>query len=170
FTVFHWLLPFVEENALFTAANYNTNNTANGVPIHYNVVNSYMCPVDPSPYGVGTPPKGEGYGATTYGSADRWATSNYAANYLVFGDPAKGSLEGRSRLPISVPDGLTNTVFYTERYRTCGNDTTQPNGATTSCNLWGDSNGHWRPSFCTNNIDKNAPAAGYPQCKMFQVK
>jgi prepilin-type N-terminal cleavage/methylation domain-containing protein len=52
-----------------------------------------------------------------------WGTSNYGANWLVFGAPRVSSypaaFAGAARLPGSVPDGLSNTIFFTEKYAVC---------------------------------------------------
>jgi prepilin-type N-terminal cleavage/methylation domain-containing protein/prepilin-type processing-associated H-X9-DG protein len=165
FTVFTWLLPFVEEDNLFkgafTTAPPNTNNSGG---LQYHVVKKYMCPSDP------TPSAANGLGATTYGGANGWGASNYAANYLVFGDPPRGNTEGSARIPASFPDGESNTIFYAERYATCGTGG-DPNDQTgkVACNLWGDSNAHWRAAFCINTANTVPAGPGYPPCKMFQV-
>ncbi len=91
---------------------------------------------------------------------------NYAANYLVFGDTAARTAEGAARIPSSIPDGLSNTIFFTERYGTCGN-TGNPDAASTYGNLWSDSNTVWRPQFCTNG--PTPPTGVYAGCLLFQV-
>jgi prepilin-type N-terminal cleavage/methylation domain-containing protein/prepilin-type processing-associated H-X9-DG protein len=166
FTLFHWLLPHMEEENLFTAANMNAGTSVSGQPTYFHVIKKYLCPSDPTP---GT--HGFAMGDTTVGGANNWATSNYACNYLVFGDPLASppTIEGKSRLPASILRGPSNTVFFAERYRTCVGDA-NVNGSLASCNLWGDSNTNWRPTFCTNNQAKTAVSmSGYPGCKIFQV-
>jgi prepilin-type N-terminal cleavage/methylation domain-containing protein len=55
-----------------------------------------------------------------------WEISNYAANWLIFGAPGAPSrlaaFAGAARLPGSVPDGLSNTIFFTEKYAVCRTD------------------------------------------------
>jgi hypothetical protein len=70
---------------------------------------------------------------------DGWlAKSNYAANFLVFGDPRTDSLAGQARFPASIPDGTSNTIFFAQRYRLCGSD---------PC-AWGyDGGTAWAPAF-----------------------
>ena len=66
------------------------------------------------------------------------AHCNYAANFQVFGNPAKNSLTGQSLYPASISDGTSNTIFYTQRYQVCGGD---PCG-------WGyDGGTAWVPAF-----------------------
>ncbi len=160
-TLWFWLLPFVEEDLLFQAANRNMNTSVNGRTVYQTVIKKYLCPSDPTP-------STSGMGATTNGGANNWATSNYAGNYLVFGDPPNKSTEGQSKIPVSFPDGLSNTIFIAERYRTCGSSG-NPNASSTYCNLWGDSNTTWHASFCINNTNQLPTSAGYNPCLMFQI-
>src|SRR5262249_35114183 len=84
FTIFSWLLPFVEQTALYNAANLNVNTAIPGSPgagtVYATPVPAYKCPSDPT--------TANGLGQTTNGGANSWATSNYAANYFVFGNPS----------------------------------------------------------------------------------
>jgi prepilin-type N-terminal cleavage/methylation domain-containing protein/prepilin-type processing-associated H-X9-DG protein len=167
FTVFDWLLPFVEQEALFQKANYNADTVVGGPGWGYvgcNPVKTYICPSEPKPVG----PQGYGMAASANGPATMWAYGNYAANYYVFGNPAVPTVEGASRIPASFPDGTSNVIMYTERYGTCGTSG-NVDASTTFCNLWGDSDSYWRPVFCINNLAHN-PAAGYPACSLFQVR
>lgn len=160
-TMWFWLLPFIEEDVLFQAAKRDMNTVVGGTVVHNWVIKKYLCPSDPTP-------SLSGLGATTNGGANVWATSNYAGNYLVFGDPLNKNTEGQSRIPVSFPDGLSNTIFIAERYRTCGSSG-NPNATTTYCNLWGDSNTTWHASFCINNTNQVPTAAGFNACSMFQI-
>ena len=38
---------------------------------------------------------------------------------LVFGSPQTGSIQGAARIPVSFPDGTSNTVILSEVYGTC---------------------------------------------------
>jgi prepilin-type N-terminal cleavage/methylation domain-containing protein len=168
FTVFDWLLPFVEQDNLYRAAklNVNTQVAPERPPgfreLFQQPVRAYRCPAEPHPLG----PEGDGMGSTHTGSAHVWAIGNYAANYLVFGDTTAHTTEGAARLPSSIPDGLSNTIFFTERYGTCGS-TGNPDAASTYGNLWSDSNTVWRPQFCMNG--PTPPTGMYPGCFLFQV-
>lgn len=163
FTVFTWLLPYVEQDSLYQEANFNVNTLVDGKPVYRVQVKTYQCPVDPSPSGS------HGLGSTTNGSAHLWATGNYSANYLVFGNPPLADVEGAARLPASFPDGTTNVILFAERYGTCGPGPTTTT-AGTYCNLWSDSNSTWRPAFCINTASQTPSATGYAPCKMFQVQ
>jgi prepilin-type N-terminal cleavage/methylation domain-containing protein len=168
FTVFDWLLPFIEQDNMFIKANYSADTVIGGPGWGYvgcNPVKTYLCPAEPQPYG----PLGYGMGSSANGPATKWAYGNYAANYYVFGDPNKPTVEGASRIPTSFPDGTSNVIVYTERYGTCGTSG-NPDSSSTYCNLWGDSDSAWRPAFCVNAISQTPTTPGYPPCYLFQVR
>jgi prepilin-type N-terminal cleavage/methylation domain-containing protein len=168
YTVFDWLLPFVEQDNLYNRANRDVNTEvvadrpAGFRRLYQQPVKIYRCPSEPQPAG----PNGDGMGSTRTGRQDLWAIGNYSANYLVFGNHEIRSTEGAARMPASIPDGLSNTIFYTERYGTCGLSG-DPDSSSTWGNLWSDSNTTWRPQFCMNG--PNPPTGRYDGCLMFQV-
>jgi prepilin-type N-terminal cleavage/methylation domain-containing protein len=167
FTVFHWLLPFIEQGSLFEKAGRDAQRVIGGpgwgfascypIPI-------FICPAEPLPGG----PEGYGMASSLNGPATKWAFGNYAANYYVFGNPVAGDVQGRITLH-GIPDGTSNVVLFTERYGTCG-ISGDVNGPSTYCTLWGDSTTAWRPVFCINNISKTPTGPGYLGCGKFQVK
>jgi prepilin-type N-terminal cleavage/methylation domain-containing protein len=173
FTVFDWLLPYVEQEPLFRVANRDVNTAVPGSrgagTVYATVVPAYRCPAEPKPAG----PSGDGMGSTTNGRQDLWAVGNYSANYLVFGDPAAGTTtdrrEGAARIPTTFQDGTTNVIVFTERYGTCGTSG-DPNAGSTYGNLWSDSNSVWRPVFCVNSAGQEPTAAGYSACLLFQAQ
>ncbi|MBN9119564.1 MAG: DUF1559 domain-containing protein [Planctomycetes bacterium] len=168
FTVFHWLLPYIEQKTLFEKANYNAQTVIGGpgwgYPSTYPIP-TYICPSEPMSSG----PEGYGMAASLNGPATKWAFGNYAANYYVFGNPAAGDVQGTTKFPSGLPDGTSNTVMFTERYGACG-ISGDVNGSSTYCTLWGDATTAWRPVFCINNITKTPTGAGYNGCGKFQVK
>ena len=101
-----------------------------------------------------------------YWGAEYWAVGNYAANFLVFGNPPSQSTEGATTLA-AIRDGTSNTLFFTERYGTCGHTGTVD--VTTFGNLWADSNPNWRPTFCLNTYDYPPDPKTYPGCFKFEV-
>ena len=181
-TPFYNILPYMElKNLDFgNDVRYDINGnmyakssdgtTLTNWPLFRYVINAYRCPDEPSP-SVNT-----GMGGSTLGCKISFGISNYAGNYLVFGNPiypynldgAFGTPEGRTRLA-DIRDGQSNTIFFTERYGSCnsvpGSD--QNSSSTLSC-LWAGSSGssYW-PQFCglggTPGTDK------WPLCQMFQV-
>ena len=168
FTVFGWLLPYIDQGPLYALANRNVNTAIPGTPGNGTVdavtIRLYLCPADPSYVG--------GLGQTTTGGANNWAASSYSYNYYVFGNPNSASANQRREesgtLVSTFLDGTSNTIMFTERYGTCGSSGL-PNDPTTHGNLWSDSNQTWRAVFCVNNTAQEPGAAGYPACNMFQV-
>jgi len=161
FTMFHWLLPFIEQDNVFKQCNpTNGYGPVNG--LMYNVViKPYLCPSDSSSPG--------GFCATTNGGANGWTVTNYAGNNYVFGDPASGRTYsmGRKDMVANVPDGLSNTIFFAEVYGTCGNT---GNISSAYATLWADSNSVWRPGFNLNQSGPKNNVTGYPAARMFQVQ
>ena len=107
------LLPFLEQPALHAGATAwsklyvpgpnNTPTWGDNYDIFRGaIVPSFVCPSDPS--------------APTTG----WAPSNYAANYQIFSLNATDGWQGAAVLPKSIPDGLSNTILFAERYHGCG--------------------------------------------------
>ncbi|HEY7156449.1 MAG TPA: DUF1559 domain-containing protein [Gemmataceae bacterium] len=167
YTVFAWLLPFIEQNNVFNAMGPNV--VCPPAPTGYcggqymKVVKTYICPSDPSHQ--------NGMCQTPNGQANFFAGSSFGANYLAFGNPnASGgdaaNVQGSNRIPASFPDGLSNSIFFTEVYVTCGNS---GNINSAHANLWADSTTPWRPIFCHNTSAKNVNP-GYAPCNLFQVQ
>jgi prepilin-type N-terminal cleavage/methylation domain-containing protein len=168
FTVFTWLLPYIEEGSLFSQANRDVNTRINGLPGYgtiYSVpINPYLCPADTS--------HTTGYARTSHGGANQWAVGSYSANYNVFGNPTGATvtarLEGTPRIPQSFPDGTSKTVMLAERYGTCGSSG-NPDDTSTRGNLWCDANAIWRPVFCINDASQTPDTPGFRACRPFQT-
>jgi prepilin-type N-terminal cleavage/methylation domain-containing protein len=95
-----FLLPFLEQQNLYTLANGNSANVS-GQPVKI-----FYCPADPSAAGISTSPP---VIHTQYAGL---ATTSYAINFLV------GQFGGRT-IVTSMPDGTSNTVMFGERYQYC---------------------------------------------------
>jgi type II secretory pathway pseudopilin PulG len=111
-TVFYYLLPFLEQDQLYTNSKGEDGKQSvwnNGT--YGKVVKTFLCPEDMS---GGPDPRYEGW----------LALSSYAANFQVFGDRTTNSMQGSSRFA-SITDGLSNTIFFAERYQMCNGT---PNG------------------------------------------
>jgi prepilin-type N-terminal cleavage/methylation domain-containing protein len=166
YTFFGWLLPYIEEDNIFRSMTRGPCPPGGYCGGQYYVkIKTYLCPSDPSV----TP---AGLSMTTNGYANQFAAGCYSANYLVFGNPSAGSdyycVQGSSRLPASVPDGLSNTIFFGEIYASCSLSTDPGNGAS-AASLWADSTRPWRPLMCHNSPFKTA-SPGYAPCFPFQVQ
>ena len=166
YTYFTWILPYIEQNTIFmqlTKGNSPPGAFCGGQ--YFQPIKTYVCPSDPS-VGPG------GLSLSTNDSANSFAVGCYSANYLVFGNPNAGSdyycVQGDSSLAHSVPDGLSNTIFFGEVYGSCSLST-DPSASTSSGSLWADSKLPWRPIMCHNTPNKSVNP-GYAACFMFQVR
>ncbi len=122
-TLHYFILPFIEQTPLYNlAAGSSYNVRASVVPI-------YLCPSDATAYGNNLQRNG-------------FASTNYAANLLVFVPRGVGSLV------TAMPDGTSNTVTFAERYVHCAPDS---GGVTDPA--WAN-----HPSF---NYGWDAPAFGW---------
>ena len=113
YTFFTWLLPYIEQQTVYSQANPAAYCGGLGpIPIK-----TFVCPSDPS---VG----GNGLSQTTNGGANTFAAGCYSANYYAFGNPSGASdavcVQGSTSIPRSFPDGLSNTIFFGEIYASCG--------------------------------------------------
>jgi prepilin-type N-terminal cleavage/methylation domain-containing protein len=151
FTLLLFILPFIEQEAYWQKA---TSLPYTGYGLGRQQIKTYLCPSDSSPSG--------GSGVNS-GSGGLYV-SNYGGNYLVFGDPPNGSLEGAARIPASFPDGASNTILFAEKFGTCAG----------TGSLWSDTNPDWRPAFCLpsrggySDTSQITPT-GYVPCPLFQA-
>jgi hypothetical protein len=110
-TLHYHLLPYLEQ-----ANVYKKNDLMANIPVLVNSADK-------------TGPEGGVFKRT-------WATTTYAANWMVF----QGGFNSQkfARIPASFPDGTSNTLMFAERYQMC-------NGAPT---LWGYNElYYWAPVF-----------------------
>ena len=170
-TVFYWLLPFIEQDAVFDRAKsagkikeatiYTPVLAVQGACEA--VIQEFLCPSDATVQ--------QGYPMSKYGGANLWAASSYGANYLVFGEPEAGDwvsrLQGKASLDTSIPDGLSKTMLFAERYASCGRFGDPDDTHTYSC-LWADSNWGFRPAVCVNSDVQQPDVQGYAPCLLFQ--
>jgi prepilin-type N-terminal cleavage/methylation domain-containing protein/prepilin-type processing-associated H-X9-DG protein len=167
FTIFAFLLPYVDQQALFDRSERNIGGPGGAggpLSLHNKIINTYRCPDEPSPT------QSTGMGLSTYWGSPSAPANNYGANYLVFGNPPAEKTEGATLLT-SITDGTSNTIFFTERYANCdktGDPSTQYMFAT----VWSDPIGGFRPAFCLNGAgppQHPATRGGYVECLPFQV-
>jgi prepilin-type N-terminal cleavage/methylation domain-containing protein/prepilin-type processing-associated H-X9-DG protein len=156
YTGMSFLLPYIEQDNIYKAQ--STAGYAGGQ--YMQVIKTYICPSDAT--------NSRGFCMTANGGANGWAVSNYGMNFLVFGNAATNSIHYSGKIPASIPDGLSNTVFYGEMYGTCGPGGGNPNSGSVFGSLWADSNTVWRPGFCAGT--NKAGVSNYAACAMFQVQ
>jgi prepilin-type N-terminal cleavage/methylation domain-containing protein len=129
---FMWLLPYIEQQALYnTVQKVGTEGRINPGGT---VVKTLQCPSDATLTG----------GQSALGLTSGYFAS-YAANGQVFGTitTTPGTTKvtsmienGGNKIPTSIPDGMSNTIFFTEKVAYCAN----PQGGTE----WTDTGiGHW---------------------------
>ena len=112
FTIFTWLLPYIEQGNLYDASQMNVNTTVAGSTVYQKVLKAHLCPSEQSSPG--------GKGATTNGSAHVWAVGNYAANAYVFGYIRGANAAIKHETPQRIADqsdGTSNVIMMTERVR-----------------------------------------------------
>jgi prepilin-type N-terminal cleavage/methylation domain-containing protein/prepilin-type processing-associated H-X9-DG protein len=153
-TIHFWLLPFIEQQNLYSSA--GTGNSFDVVNLPAAPLNAaataavktYICPADPSISGGYTP---NASAAATFGGGGRTQTlpaaTSYAANGLVFGtnfggnflpsnNQAGGGGTGTARIPSTFQDGMSNTIIFAEKYGDCGGNTGSGTNGNNGGSLW----------------------------------
>lgn len=116
--MFYFMLPFLEGDVLYNGSAGGPTGPPSPVGMYCDTnVSAYdfklfLCPSDPAianaaVYG------GTGTLAGNNHRSDGFASSNYAANLMVF------SFRGTQNLAAQVPGGTSMTVAFAERYRNC---------------------------------------------------
>jgi type II secretory pathway pseudopilin PulG len=141
-TLFAYLLPFIEQDNLYKSALAPDGTLSVWTGNIYGVsIKTYVSPSD------STAPNSLYQG---------WlATSSYAANFQVFGNPPLNTMQGAPRIPASFPDGTSNTLVTAERYQVCGD----------TPNAWaytGDS--EWAPAFAYTSLARYQMNPPKEQC------
>jgi prepilin-type N-terminal cleavage/methylation domain-containing protein len=157
-TTFTILLPYLENGALYNRSKNDVNMKVDGKRLYRHSIPVYVCPDERAKSPDGMIMLGSYWGCSNF------AYGCYGANYLVFSDPLRKKLNGTNALH-KIRDGLSNTVFFAERYGTCnfaGNTPTQE-----YCSPWCDGNKGFIPTFCMNGPEH--PTTPYTPCLPFQV-
>ena len=103
-TTFFYILPYMEQGNLYNQCNGDSMNAGRAV------VPGFICPSDPS---QSTPPNGCGQMLGLNVQRDGFGSCSYAANIKVFEPRGTGSLVNQ------MPDGLSQTVMFAERFKNC---------------------------------------------------
>jgi prepilin-type N-terminal cleavage/methylation domain-containing protein len=117
-TLQYFLLPYIEQDAVYRSSQINQNGGGQANSWHSTAaIKVYQAPGDPT-----LPAEGKTWG-------NRGATS-YRANWHAFrgGWGEDWQVGGVTRLPASFQDGTSNTVFFAEAYSICGDRAKNPAG------------------------------------------
>jgi prepilin-type N-terminal cleavage/methylation domain-containing protein len=120
-----WLLPFIEQGNIFTQIQAN-GGIRNPNGLNFQGQNPYVPPIYLCP--------SDGFREAAASLTGNTVNSfgSYAANGQVFGTVtttvnngvatcSNFNWQGSSRIPASIPDGLSNTIFWTEKLSLCTN-------------------------------------------------
>lgn len=138
---FFHLLPYIEQASLYNGAvkaGGNMDNSVNGRKVYNYIIEAYRCP------SARDPGASSGYGYPT-GPDKTHAVCNYGVNYMAFCDVSTNNQEGKSTIA-TITDGLSNTVFFGERYGQC---------TSSKSSLWANSSATWAPQICHGRSPKN---------------
>jgi prepilin-type N-terminal cleavage/methylation domain-containing protein len=135
-TVLYFLLPFIEQDNIYKSGEINGNVPDGGPGGHqsnswwsHDVVKTFQAPGDPSLPSNGRAPTWDNRGMTSY-----------AANWHVFrGGWGEDWQQGGPNKFASITDGLSNTIFFAERYAVCGQQAPGTWGAPSYAeHIWGE--------------------------------
>jgi len=115
-----FLLPYIEQDALFKTCNGNSANQASVQ------VKTFLCPSD----GSSTP-------RVANNTFNGYASCNYAGNVWVFDPRGPGSVIS------GMPDGSSNTVMFAERYKECSPSSGGHTEPTWAAQPWNTPNSNW---------------------------
>jgi prepilin-type N-terminal cleavage/methylation domain-containing protein len=194
-----YLLPYIELQSVWDASKATqtvngvsvTTHVSNSNSVQSTVINTYICPSDPSYI----PEAGNNFAFASY-AANALAFSKQTYNgsgrsdymncYVTGPDPSKvdtidetyNICVGNKHIPTDFPDGTSNTILWTEKYARCGPPTTPnpgPDGFTGSTQ-WADRfavySGAWI-GFYPDPNNPNPPSLvplNYGVNGMFQVQ
>ena len=143
-----WILPYIEQNAIYQLAINNGGawpgpvgantraNRAAGLSAGAKKIKTYLSPRDPS-----NPPP-----TWTESNGGTWAHSSYGMNHAVYGTPndpvasvntIDKVTKGNARFNLlSITDGTSNTVGIAEQYAVCGPTVVSGGSDTFNHHLW----------------------------------
>ncbi len=120
-TLYYHLMPFVEQNPLYTPGNGQQlfSYTPNGTAVWTVNLSLFVSPLDPSPQDYQT----LSYSWLQNGQNTNWSAASYAYNYQVFGirggNPYNADQWGTMLRLQTIPDGTSATMFFAEKLKYC---------------------------------------------------
>jgi hypothetical protein len=163
-TLHYWLLPFIEADNVYKLAQPGAAGAGAKVwtlsKVYNQVIPAYWTPADLT----------TDDGKVKLSGDTLWGVGDIAANTRVFGGPKKNAKDetwdGRARMA-TIPDGLSNTIFFATRYASCGDGGSAWAGGNTTASL---DNFLKSGAFFGSDIeDTPLTAAGYATNPPFQV-
>jgi type II secretory pathway pseudopilin PulG len=185
-TMFYWLLPYIEQDNIYSYKNnngapgdfnsYPETGASPGAPIDapylpsgyvaQQTIRLYLCPSDAS---------NDPTSVTISSTAGQWGVTSYAINYAAFtlATPTPTGLFGSVpvtttlKFPQAIKDGVSNTIFFGEKYANCGG----------TYNLWADGQPTWPdgtsaipswPIFAPTGTGLGVPMPATPTFTLFQ--
>jgi prepilin-type N-terminal cleavage/methylation domain-containing protein len=130
-TIFYYILPYIEQDNVYKQSIGVPGNDPNGdsMAVGPIVIKTYLCPSDPSVINAGVY-GGCGLMQSINIQRNGFASCNYAANVMVFEPRGTASIE------TAMPDGTSNTVMFSERFRNCSPDPSHGGGCTLPAWAW----------------------------------
>jgi prepilin-type N-terminal cleavage/methylation domain-containing protein len=186
-SIFFYLLPYMDQENAWNQSLSNGAYVASNNNVQAIIINTYVCPSDPS-YTTEAPNNFAFGSYAANAMAFSKGTYNGAAgdylNYYVTGadpgsitatDASDPICAGQKVIDASFPDGLSNTIFFTEKYARCGPDMTASNGNNFSGSTqWADRFTVYSGAFIAffpNPNNGNPPAPqNYGTAGKFQVR
>jgi len=120
-----FLLPYIEQDNVYRAAGNNSVNQAG------TVIKTYLCPSDSSS------------GRASGGVFNSYASTNYAANVMVFSGGTWVNDEKPGGLVTAMPDGTSQTVIFAERYKECSPSSGGHTEPVWAAQPWNTPNSYW---------------------------
>jgi prepilin-type processing-associated H-X9-DG protein len=137
-----FLLPYIEQDSLCKSAFDGTTYAAANNGVYTWPVKLYLCPSDPSV---------EGNGVVTLATGTVWGAMSYGTNLQIDATCDQNGFlydaYGDFRLPTSVPDGSSNTVYIGEKYAHCTNAIYREGGSLWSYWLSDATMQPWHPAY-----------------------
>jgi prepilin-type N-terminal cleavage/methylation domain-containing protein len=112
-TVQYWMLPYIEQD---NVQKQMAVNHPDSWWCGYNVKTFYN-PGDPSP----DAPEPDKTNGPRYGDSYATNESVFGAGLVITPGFRGGGVQPVCRIPASIADGLSNTIFFAEKYMECGN-------------------------------------------------